>query len=88
MLAMSSQQKPRGEKHFDWLIRYIMQDADLKNLHLSIDYQTNIQILIDVCERQMAKETKGIKRKCLVKVSIDKELVDQNQLLSTKGSNN
>ena len=65
-----------------------MQDVDLKNLHLSIDNETNIQILIDVCERQMAKETKGIKRKCFVKVSIAKELVNQNQLLSTKGNNN
>ena len=70
------------------LIGYIMQDVGLKYLHLSFDFETNIQILIDVCEGHMAKEKKGIKRKCLVKVSIDKELVNQNQLLSTKGNNN
>ena len=81
--------KTRGHKRFDWLIiRYFLQDAGLKYLHLSIDYETNIQILIDVCERHMAKETKGIKRKYLLKVSIDEELVNQNQLLSTKGNNN
>ena len=80
--------KTRDHKRFDWLIRYIMQDVGLKYLHLSIDYETNIQILIDVCERHMTQETKGIKRKCLVKVSIDKELVNQNQLLPTKGNNN
>ena len=78
--------KTRDHKRFGWLIRYIMQD--LKYLHLSIDYETNIQILIDVCERHMAKEIKGIKRKYLLKVSIDKALVNQNQLLSTKSNNN
>ena len=80
--------KKRDHKRFDWLIRYIMQGVGLKYLHLSIDYETNIQILIDICWRHMAKETKGIKRKCLVKLSIDKELVNQKQLLSTKGNNN
>ena len=31
----------------DWLIRYIMQDVGLKYLHLSTDYETNIQSLIE-----------------------------------------
>ena len=75
--------KKRDHKRFDWLIRCTMQDVGLKYLHLSIDYETNIQILIDVSERHMAKETDGIKRKCPVKVSIDKELVNQHKLLST-----
>ena len=47
----------------NWLIRNIMQDVGLKYLHLSTDYETSIQSLIKVCERQMAKETKGIKCK-------------------------
>ena len=43
--------KTRGHKRFDWLIiTYFLQDVGLKYLHLSIDYETNIQILIDVCE--------------------------------------
>ena len=37
-------------KRFDWLITYTMQDVDLKYLHKSTDYETNIQILINVCE--------------------------------------
>ena len=47
----------------NWLIRYIMQDVGLKNLHLSTDYETSIQSLIEACERHMAKETEGIKCK-------------------------
>ena len=61
----------------NWVIRYIMQDVGLKYLHLSTDYETNIQSLIEACERHMAKETKEIK-------CIDKELVNQNQILSKK----
>ena len=45
----------------NWLIRYIMQDVGLRDLHLSTDYEANIQSLIEACERYMAKETKGIK---------------------------
>ena len=37
---------------------YIMQDVGLKYLHLSTDYETNIQSLIEACERHMAKENK------------------------------
>ena len=37
-----------------------MQDVGLKYLHLSTDYETNIQSLIEACERHMAKEKKGI----------------------------
>ena len=40
-----------------------MQDVGLKYLHLSTDYETNIQSLIEACERHMAKEIKGIKCK-------------------------
>ena len=87
-VSQSFQQKTRDHKRFYLLIRYIMQDVGLKYLHLSIDYEANIQILTDECEQHMANETKGIKQKGLVKVSIDKELVNQNQLLSTKGNNN
>ena len=47
----------------NWLIRYIMQDVGLKYLHLSSDYETNIQSLIEACERDMTKEKKGIKCK-------------------------
>ena len=47
----------------NWLIRYIMHDVGLKYLHLSTDYETSIQSLIEACERKMAKETKGIKCK-------------------------
>ena len=39
---------------------YIMQDVGLKYLHLSTDYETYIQSLIEACERHMAKEQKGI----------------------------
>ena len=88
IIYVSQSFKKKDHKRFDWLIRYIMQGVGLKYIHLSIDYETNIQILIAICWRHIAKETKGIKRKCLVKLSIDKELVNQNQLLSTKGNNN
>ena len=47
----------------NWLIRYIMQNVGLTYLHLSTDYETNIQTLIEVCERHKTKETKGIKCK-------------------------
>ena len=47
----------------NWLIRNIMQDVGLKYLHLSTDYVTSIQSLIEACERRMAKETNGIKCK-------------------------
>ena len=47
----------------NWLIRYIMQDVGLKYPHLSTDYETSIQSLIEAIKRQMAKETKGIKCK-------------------------
>ena len=47
----------------NWVIRYLMQDVGLKYPHLSTDYETTIQSLIEACERHMAKETKGIKCK-------------------------
>ena len=39
----------------DWLIRYFMQDVGLKYIYVSTDYETNIQSLIETCERDMAK---------------------------------
>ena len=48
--------KPRDHKRFDWPIRYIMQDVGLKYLHLSIDYEINIQILIDVSDTWQKKQ--------------------------------
>ena len=62
-----------------------MQDMGLKYLHLSIDYETNIESLIEAWERQMAKETSA---KWTVKTSFDNELVNQNQILSKEGNNN
>ena len=59
----------------NWLIRYIMQDVGLKYLHLSTGYETNIQSLIEACERHVAKEKKGSSEKCTLKVSVDKELI-------------
>ena len=72
----------------NWLIRYIMQNVGLKYIHLSTDYDTNIQTLIEACERHMAKETKESSAKFNIEVSIDKELVNQNQIMSKKGDNN
>ena len=40
-----------------------MQSVGLKYIHLSTDYVSNIQSLIEACEQYMAKETKGIKCK-------------------------
>ena len=43
----------------NWLIRYIVQDVGLKYLHLSTDYETNIQSWFEACEQHMAKKHKG-----------------------------
>ena len=45
-----------GPQTFNLLIRYILQDVGLKYLHLSPDYETNVQSLIEVCEPHMAKK--------------------------------
>ena len=47
----------------NWLIIYIMQEVGLKYIHVSTDYETNIQSLTEACELHMANETKGIKYK-------------------------
>ena len=48
-------------KRVNWQIRYmyIMKDVGLKYLHLSTDYETNLQSKIEACERHMAKEKRN-----------------------------
>ena len=47
----------------NWLIRYIIQDVGLKYLYLPTAYETKVQSLFEACERDMAKESKGMKYK-------------------------